>query len=287
MNEALQVMFGEQAGDGKQLIICNEIDKDIISVIKVLQDTVACYTFSIITSGRLTLCYDGRVYHLTAGDFYIHSPEVPYEMLEATEDFRAYLFAVDLSLALSPEIMQGVSSYIGMRLSVPRLPLPSDVARRIADLMCLAMHYYRSDLPFRDRTLREFLHLMLLEITSLKEPPVMVSRFSPRVEDLFLRFLRLLSQSWLEHRDLAFYADSLCISTTYLSRLVRRVSGRTVQDFINSLLLIEASRLLLHTSLSIAQIADRLHFAETSSFVRFFRRMRGVSPTCYREQNSL
>ncbi|MBQ7253588.1 MAG: AraC family transcriptional regulator [Bacteroidales bacterium] len=37
------------------------------------------------------------------------------------------------------------------------------------------------------------------------------------------------------------------------------------------------------TSLSIAQIADRLHFADTPSFSKFFSRMKGQSPREYRE----
>ena len=287
LNEALKLMFGEEAADSKQMIICDEIDNSMVQLANMLQDTVACYTFSVIISGRLSLIYDGQLFNLTAGDLYLHAPEVPYEMVEATEDLRAYIFVVDLSLALSAETMQGVSNYIGMQLAVPRLPLPTDTAVRIEDLMRTASHYYRSDRPFRNETLQSILRLLILEITSLDQPPVMVNRFSPRVEELFLGFLRLLSQHYLAHRDLAFYADALCISTTYLSRIVRTVSGRTVQEYINNLLLIEASRLLQRTTLTVAQIADRLSFAETSSFVRFFMRMKGMSPSRYREQNAL
>ncbi len=41
------------------------------------------------------------------------------------------------------------------------------------------------------------------------------------------------------------------------------MSGRTVVDHINDLLLSEAKILLKSTGLNIVQIADRLHFAET------------------------
>lgn len=79
-------------------------------------------------------------------------------------------------------------------------------------------------------------------------------------------------------------ASELCISTTYLSRIVRQVSGgRTVMDYINQLLLMEATFLLRQTSLSIAQIADRLHFAETTTFARFFQRMKGMNPREFRK----
>jgi len=40
----------------------------------------------------------------------------------------------------------------------------------------------------------------------------------------------------------------------------------------------------LQTSqLSIAQIADQLHFADTPSFSKFFSRLKGMSPKEYRK----
>ena len=77
-------------------------------------------------------------------------------------------------------------------------------------------------------------------------------------------------------------AQDIC-SPVYLSRVVRQVSGRTVIDYINHMLLMEASFLLRTSELSISQISDRLRFADTPSFSKFFSRMKGVSPRAYRE----
>ena len=86
-----------------------------------------------------------------------------------------------------------------------------------------------------------------------------------------------------EHHDIAFYASRLCISPRYLSQIVRDISGRTVIDYINQMLMLEASYLLLQTSLPIGEIAERLHFSETASFTRFFTRMKGTSTREYRK----
>jgi len=97
-------------------------------------------------------------------------------------------------------------------------------------------------------------------------------------------FLRLLPQHFAEHHDIAFYASRLCITTTYLSRVVRQVSGgRTVVDYINQMLLMEATLLLRQTSLSITQISHQLHFAEVTTFARFFNRMKGMNPREFRK----
>jgi transcriptional regulator GlxA family with amidase domain len=48
------------------------------------------------------------------------------------------------------------------------------------------------------------------------------------------------------------------------------------------MLLMEASFLLQTSPMSIAQIAEHLHFADTPSFSKFFLRMKGVNPKEYR-----
>ncbi|MBP3228272.1 MAG: AraC family transcriptional regulator [Bacteroidaceae bacterium] len=107
---------------------------------------------------------------------------------------------------------------------------------------------------------------------------------SPRYEHLFISFIRELQAHFREHHDIRFYASRLNILPVYLSRIVRAVTGRTVIDFINQLLTMEASRLLRSTDLSATQIADRLHFADQSSFSKFFTRSKGVTPRDFRAE---
>jgi len=103
-----------------------------------------------------------------------------------------------------------------------------------------------------------------------------------RVEEIFIGFNRLLPRHFVEHHDIGFYADRLHITPDYLSRIVKQVTGRTVIDYINQMLLMEASFLLRTSELSISQIGQRLHFADAPSFTRFFTRLRGMTPREYR-----
>ena len=88
----------------------------------------------------------------------------------------------------------------------------------------------------------------------------------------------------LAHHRLA--AGELCITTTHLSRIVRSISGRTVADYINQMLIMEAMWMLQDTSMSLSEIAEHLHFADQSSFSKFFSRLRGMPPGEYRKQNT-
>ena len=146
------------------------------------------------------------------------------------------------------------------------------------------IHYQQMGLPLANDSLRMLYNLFLTDLSTIQQHSIREHRFPKRVEEIFLGFLSLLPQHFEEHHDIGFYASSLCITTTYLSRVVRQVSdGRTVVDYINQMLLMEATFLLRQTSLSITQISDQLHFAEVTTFTRFFNRMKGMNPREFRK----
>ena len=98
--------------------------------------------------------------------------------------------------------------------------------------------------------------------------------------ELHLHDQPVLCADLLNHLDCALTPEEV-----FFSRVVRQVSGgRTVVDYINQMLLMEATFLLCQTSLSISQISDQLHFAEVTTFARFFNRMKGMTPREFRKE---
>lgn len=88
-----------------------------------------------------------------------------------------------------------------------------------------------------------------------------------------------------EHRNIAYYADILCITPNYLAMIVRKICNETPKQAIDRLITLEMKHLLRNTTLTIEQIADQLHFPDTSYMCRVFRRQIGVSPLKYREKD--
>jgi AraC-like DNA-binding protein len=97
------------------------------------------------------------------------------------------------------------------------------------------------------------------------------------------RFLHLLSQEGRVKHPIDFYADRLCVSTNYMSALVKRESGLTVLQWIDRALVREAKVLLHHTQMPVAEVAETLGFATPPFFIRFFRQQTGQTPLQYRK----
>lgn len=106
----------------------------------------------------------------------------------------------------------------------------------------------------------------------------------PRREEVFRQFLALVNQYARTERNIDFYADRLFLSPHYLSGLVRETSGKTVMDWINRSVILEAKVLLKHSNLLTYQIADELNFPNPSFFSKFFKRMTGMTPGEYRNE---
>ena len=274
------------AWDGN--IICTETDAEMTFGTNDTHGFLLCYTFTIITQGKLTIVYNDREMTLHKGDLYTYSPGFEVNVRSATSNYRGICLLADEHFTLSqPSVRNAIrtSYYTVVELTSPVLSLKSDEQRRLCELMQMMIHYQRMDLPQANDSLRMLYNLFLTDLSSIQHHSIIDHRFPKRVEELFFSFLHLLPQHFLEHHDIGYYASELCITPTYLSRVVRQVSGgRTVIDYINKLLLMEATFLLSQTPLSIAQIADRPHFAETTTFARFFQRLKGMTPREYRKR---
>lgn len=127
-------------------------------------------------------------------------------------------------------------------------------------------------------------NLLLLRFAEILRTACMTDtgKVSHSVE-IYRAFRKLLISNYLKEHYIFFYASELNISPTYLSRIVRKISGRSVNEHIAHMLITEARRLLDCTDMPVKQIADKLGFADQASFGKFFRTQFGVAPTAYRK----
>lgn len=96
-------------------------------------------------------------------------------------------------------------------------------------------------------------------------------------------FIKLVHVHYASERTVSFYADKLCISTKYLSLLVKEVAGRSASRWIDEFVTMEAKNLLRFSGKNVQQVAYALNFTNQSSFGKFFKHMTGMSPTEYQK----
>jgi AraC-like DNA-binding protein len=97
------------------------------------------------------------------------------------------------------------------------------------------------------------------------------------------RFIKLVGEHFREQREIRFYADRLCLTPKYLSRIVRESSGASAGEWIDRYVSLEAKALLRSSGMTVRQISYELNFPSQSFFGKYFKRVVGVSPKAYRE----
>ena len=109
------------------------------------------------------------------------------------------------------------------------------------------------------------------------------SSSSARINQTFERFIALVTEYHNQERGMAFYADKLCLTPKYLSKLVKQASGRSAPDWIDSFVILEAKNLLKYSDKAIKEIVYELHFPNQSVFYKFFKAHTGMTPSDYRK----
>lgn len=286
LKESWMAMFGDMPmsdWDGK--MYCTETDAAKTFRTNETQGFLSAYTFTLVTEGWLKFLCNGRMLTLQADDLYFYSPGLSVNVVSASENYHGFCLMADEHTTIEMPTVRDLVNIAYqpiVQLHEPKLALPHATARHLAERMREIIAYLHSDHIYKGEVLRMLYTVFLLDVQNAQQQAITRRQTPQRVEEIFIGFIRLLPQHFAEHRDIAFYASRLNISSVYLSRVVRQVSGRTVIDYISQMLLMEASFLLRTTSMSITQIADRLHFANQSSFSKFFLRMKGVTPKRFR-----
>jgi YesN/AraC family two-component response regulator len=78
-------------------------------------------------------------------------------------------------------------------------------------------------------------------------------------------------------------AEATGYSPAYLTNLVRRTTGKTVQQWIVDYKMEEAQRLLAESDWSVQRIATTLGYMDTNNFHRQFRKLFDVAPLAWRQ----
>ena len=103
---------------------------------------------------------------------------------------------------------------------------------------------------------------------------------------LFLKFLEQIRENFGQNYPVAHFAKTLHTTQAKLNELSKLHTNKTAQNVMYSLVITEAKRLLLYTTLSIKEIAYQLGFNDPFYFSNFFKKHTKISPIDYRKEVS-
>ena len=105
--------------------------------------------------------------------------------------------------------------------------------------------------------------------------------------DLIREFNFLVEQHFKVKHTVTEYAYLLNKSPKTISNTFSKIGVKTPLQYIQARIMLEARRLLAYTPKPIKEIANDLGYDDIQTFSRFFKKQEGLSPTKYKENNTL
>jgi len=95
-------------------------------------------------------------------------------------------------------------------------------------------------------------------------------------------FKQQLNHKYAVAHMVSDYADDLSVTSDYLNKTVKNLTGKSAKDHIQSKLITEAKRSLLFSNISNKELAYELGFDEAAHFNNFFKKITGQTPSEFR-----
>ena len=109
-------------------------------------------------------------------------------------------------------------------------------------------------------------------------------KITTQYAQLMERFLEMLERGdYRTRRELAYYANELCVTSKYLSEVSKKVSGFPANYWITRYTVLDISRQLRDTDKTFTEMAEYYGFSSPSYFSRYVQKYLGVTPTDFRE----
>ena len=227
-----------------------------------------------LLEGKMRAFIDSSEYTVEAGDILIAFPNRVHRF-ERIEPERYLLFIIH------PDMMPELSEVFAKHTPASPLVKQADNDEALLSLLRL-MAQTDPPSPYRDVTLKGLLLAFfgrLLDRVELTEP-------RPEDSHAIRDIVNFCSEHFTKNLSLEMLEEALHLSRFYISHLFSHKLNIRFNDYVNSLRVSEACRLLRTTALSMTDISERVGFNTLRTFNRSFVKQMGQSPSEYRRRLS-
>lgn len=235
------------------------------------------HTFHLLEKGAVTIEIDFQTYQLTAPTLiYLHPNQVHRSL--TFDQVSVSSWALD-DESLHPEYLRLLEE---ITPTAPWLLAP-DTFSLLSEAVALC-------LKFSERGAEQLYHLVLKDSCNALVA-VVVSHYLEqaksttkltRFEVVTKAFKRALDQQFTTAKRPTEYAQRLAVSTAYLNECVTTATGYSVSYHIQQRIILEAKRLLVHSTQSVKEIAAILGYDDYPYFSRLFTKVVGLSALAFR-----
>ena len=240
------------------------------------------------TEGETSLTSNLQEFRLKKDSLFIFSPKHILQV-QSNNRFKAHL------IVIAPDFLKRINIHTKRMMplflqfgSLPCMELTHAESQSLRSFISMVEQELKgSETDFSSEIIGGLIAATIYKVGDilthyLTEHPEVDSPIHNRAEEYFRQFTELLGEHYKHERSVGFYARQLCITPKYLTTLIKRISGKSVSEWIDNYVILEAKTLLKYSNMSVQEIAYYLNFPNQSFFGSYFKRNAGMSPSQYK-----
>lgn len=268
-----------------KLMAWHEITGTLLNLYKQACKLRACI-FALCVKGSIRASINLIDYTVKEGELITLFPGSIIEFKEELEPVQFCFVGFSSEVTCQINMVDICStSYLNI-LEQPIMKLSANVVKYMREYFVVISHVVNDEqlAELNPGIILNQLQSILLGVADIyKKHPYMPTSCS-RQEQVYRDLLRLITQHYTKERSAQFYADKIGLTPQHLSTTVKQVTGGTVLNLIEHVVILDAKSKLTSTNLSVQEIAYALNFPTASFFGKYFKRCVGMSPISYKKR---
>ncbi|MGN0191147.1 MAG: helix-turn-helix domain-containing protein, partial [Candidatus Cryptobacteroides sp.] len=221
------------------------------------------FTICIFTGNDVLFRINGKSCRACKGDILVLAPNTIMEC--ASPGFTGETLRITAPIDLVMELPSPFDTDIVA--AARRFPLirPSEAESEWIGKMyaMLVQAYADGDGMYRREILKSLIFAIIYKLGEIYERLDAQMPAGTKLNDERLSddFFRLLARYFRTDRTVKFYASRMALTPKYLSKAIRRITGKSVREWVDEAIVLEIKNLLKTTDMTVLQISEELHFS--------------------------
>lgn len=240
-----------------------------------------------ILEGRSEILLNGEFIAIETNMLLIHGANYLTDHLYSSPDIKFITLSISESMRTDDSYLTQITAILlatmrqNKQYTIQLTEYEAQIIRRELEEL---MHLLNIEHHFLFRRIQALCNALFLDIADFLSRKTVIKKQISHKDNVIQEFHALVTRNFREEHFVGFYADKLAISEQYLARIVRAGTGKSINNIINELLIMEARTMLSSTKYTITEIASKLGFSDAASFCKFFKRNMDQTPLNFRRR---
>ena len=240
----------------------------------------------LVRQGEMSFSDGKNMFTSRKDDLVIWQMSNTIQSVTYSDDFEADVLLASPAFLqqYNPEMVWASKGFLFIRIN-PSFHLDEESLRLMnADIELFRLRLELPDNSFKREVLGRVMQIFLFDLWTVCQHGLSQMETNDNTARIFLRFLSLAQQHARTEREVAFYADKLCITPKYLSQVARTITNLPASQWIQFYAAFELVSLLNDTTKTLTEVSDLMHFENVSHFSRYVKKTLGKTPSAYRNK---